>query len=185
MSGSPSRTVTIAPITKSSPPKSPATGIDERLISASGRARGGCELAWMTRVPPPQGDRHDHATADCRQHEPAKHRPDRSKQRHRQQRQQRVSRASARTRVAVVPQPQRNRQRNAEPNHRHGKPAEERPDRCKQREREHKQQIPAVLAGHERRDRTSHRRRRDDERRCKNQPRERRIAAHVRNQPID
>ena len=40
MSGSPSRTVMIAPMTKSRPPKSPATGIDERLISASGR----CEL---------------------------------------------------------------------------------------------------------------------------------------------
>ena len=102
MSGSPSRTVMIAPITNSRPPMSPATGIDDRLISASGSANWR-ELTWMTRVPAPQGDRHDRAAADRRQHEPAEHRPDRGEQRHGQQRQQRVGRASARARVTVVP----------------------------------------------------------------------------------
>src|SRR6187455_2852966 len=36
MSGSPSRTVIIAPMTNSRPAMSPATGMDERLISAFG-----------------------------------------------------------------------------------------------------------------------------------------------------
>ena len=87
--------------------------------------------------------------------------------------------------MTVVPQPQRNRQRDTQSNHRDGKPAEQRPDRGKERQREHEQHVAAVPAGHERRDRTAHRRRRNDERRRENQPCERRIAAHVRGQPLD
>ncbi len=148
-------------------------------------SRGRHELAWVTRVPAPQGDRHDHAARHRGQHEPAEHRPDRREQRHSQECQQRVCRSAACTRMAVVPEPKHNRKRDTEPNHRNSEPAEERPNRREQCECEHEQQVAAVPAGHERRHRTAHWRRGDDEGSRENEPREGRVATHVRGQLLE
>ena len=183
MSGKPRRTVTIAPITNSRPPMSPATGIDERLISApgidprpsAGATSLGCRVfhrrSTIAMIAPP-------ATAASTNQPNIDQIAAKSATSSRDSSGSAPSRA--RIRMARVPHAQRNRQRDTQPDDGNGKPAKERSDGGKERQGENEQQVSTVLADDERGDWTAHGRRGNDERSGQEQPRERRVAADVR-----